>query len=93
VYYEPVDEDFGMVPYEAFLSEKPVVTTTDAGGPLEVIADHGTGLVCEPRPDAVAQACVWLRDHVDDARAFGQAGRAVAAQVTWDRAIERLLEA
>ena len=26
------DEDFGMVPYEAFLSEKPVVTTTDAGG-------------------------------------------------------------
>src|SRR5579862_3846303 len=34
VYYAPVDEDFGMVPYEAFLSEKPVVTTTDAGGPL-----------------------------------------------------------
>ena len=31
VYYAPVDEDFGMVPYEAFLAEKPVVTTTDAG--------------------------------------------------------------
>ena len=27
VYYAPVDEDFGMVPYEAFLSSKPVVTT------------------------------------------------------------------
>jgi hypothetical protein len=26
-----------MVPYEAFLAEKPVVTTTDAGGPLEVV--------------------------------------------------------
>ena len=38
VYYAPVDEDFGMVPYEAFLSEKPVLTTTDAGGPLEVVA-------------------------------------------------------
>ena len=31
-FYAPVDEDFGMVPYEAFLSEKPVVTTTDANG-------------------------------------------------------------
>ena len=35
VYYAPVDEDFGMVPYEAFLAEKPVVTTTDAGAPLD----------------------------------------------------------
>ena len=43
VYYAPVDEDFGMVPYEAFLSEKPVVTTTDAGGPLEVVRDRETG--------------------------------------------------
>src|SRR5438046_7310950 len=33
VYYAPVDEDFGMVPYEAFLAEKPVVTTTDSGRP------------------------------------------------------------
>ena len=39
VYYAPVDEDYGMVPLEAFLSEKPVLTTTDAGGPLEVVAD------------------------------------------------------
>ena len=29
-----------MVPYEAFLAEKPVVTTTDAGGPLEVVTDR-----------------------------------------------------
>jgi hypothetical protein len=43
VYYAPVDEDFGMVPFEAFLSEKPVVTTTDAGGPLEVVADRRRG--------------------------------------------------
>jgi hypothetical protein len=32
-----------MVPYEAFLAEKPVVTTTDAGGPLEVVTDRRTG--------------------------------------------------
>ena len=48
VFYAPVDEDFGMVPFEAFLSEKPVLTTTDAGGPLEIVADGRTGLVVAP---------------------------------------------
>lgn len=91
VYYAPVDEDFGMVPYEAFLSEKPVVTTNDAGGPLEIVSDRRTGIVCEPRAAAVAEACSWLREHVDDARTWGRAGKAVAEDVSWDRAIERLL--
>jgi glycosyltransferase involved in cell wall biosynthesis len=91
VFYAPVDEDFGMVPYEAFLADKPVVTTIDAGGPLEVVADRKTGIVCEPRPAAVAEAFAWLRDHVDQARAFGRAGHSLADTVTWDRAIERLL--
>jgi len=91
VYYAPVDEDFGMVPYEAFLSEKPVVTTTDAGGPLEVVADRRTGLVCEPRAAALAEACSWLRTHVDDAKAWGQAGKEIARRVSWDETIARLL--
>src|SRR5207253_11224601 len=43
VYYAPVDGDFGMVPYEAFLSEKPVVTATDGGGRLEVVAGRRPG--------------------------------------------------
>jgi glycosyltransferase involved in cell wall biosynthesis len=91
VYYAPVDEDFGMVPYEAFLSEKPVVTTTDAGGPLEIVADRSTGLVCEPRAAALADACSWLREHVDEAKAWGRAGKEVARRVSWDETIARLL--
>src|SRR5213082_2110779 len=91
VYYAPVDEDFGMVPYEAFLSEKPVVTTTDAGGPLEVVSDRRTGLVCEPRAASLAEACSWLRAHVDDAKAWGRAGKEIARRVSWDETIARLL--
>jgi glycosyltransferase involved in cell wall biosynthesis len=91
VYYAPVDEDFGMVPYEAFLAEKPVLTTTDAGGPLEVVSDRHTGLVCAPRADDLARACIWLREHPDDARAWGKAGRELAEGITWDRAVDRLL--
>jgi glycosyltransferase involved in cell wall biosynthesis len=90
-FYAPVDEDFGMGPYEAFLSEKPVVTTTDAGGPLDVVHDGGTGLVVEPEAVAVAAALRRLLEHRDEAASLGRAGKAVAAEVTWDRAIGRLL--
>jgi glycosyltransferase involved in cell wall biosynthesis len=91
VYYAPVDEDFGMVPYEAFLSEKPVVTTTDAGAPLDIVADRKTGIVCPPQPAALADACTWLDGHREEAHSWGRAGREIAREVTWDRAIQRLL--
>ena len=91
VYYAPVDEDYGMVPLEAFLSEKPVLTTTDAGGPLEVVSDRSTGLVVTPDVAEIARALGWLRDHRDEAARYGRAGKAIATEVTWDRAIERLL--
>jgi glycosyltransferase involved in cell wall biosynthesis len=91
VYYAPVDEDFGMVPFEAFLSEKPVLTTTDAGGPLEVVADGRTGLVVAPEAADVARAAGWLRENREQAAVLGRAGKEIAAEVTWERAIERLL--
>ena len=91
VFYAPVDEDFGMGPYESFLAEKPVITTTDAGGPLDVVSDRGTGLVVSPTAAEIAKAAAWLRDHPEDAASLGRAGKALAAEVTWDRAIARLL--
>jgi glycosyltransferase involved in cell wall biosynthesis len=93
VFYAPVDEDFGMVPYEAFMAAKPVVTTDDAGGPLEVVSDRATGLVCEPRGESIASALDWLGEHRDEARAWGAAGPEIARRVTWDGAIDRLLAA
>jgi glycosyltransferase involved in cell wall biosynthesis len=92
VFYAPVDEDFGMVPYEAFLANKPVITTRDAGGPLEVVEDGRTGLVCETDPRAIAQACAWLVEHPDQARKLGRAGGERAQRVTWGASIDRLLE-
>jgi glycosyltransferase involved in cell wall biosynthesis len=78
-----------MVPYEAFLAGKPVVTTTDAGGPLEVVTDGATGLVAEPRAESVAAA--FARLNGDDAAAWGRAGKEIAERVTWDTTIDRLL--
>jgi glycosyltransferase involved in cell wall biosynthesis len=88
VYYAPVDEDFGMVPFEAFLAEKPVITTTDAGGPLDVVRDRETGRVVAPTIEAISAA---LAIGEDEARTWGRAGRAIAERVTWDHAIDRLL--
>jgi len=93
VYYAPVDEDFGFVPYEAFLSEKPVVTTTDAGGPLEVVDDRKTGVVVEPTAAAVAGALAWLAANRDEARTQGRLGRLEAERLTWDATVDRLLGA
>ncbi|HVM68485.1 MAG TPA: glycosyltransferase family 4 protein [Gaiellaceae bacterium] len=91
VYYAPVDEDFGMGPYEAFLSRKAVVTTPDAGGPLEIVHDGKTGIVTAPEPAALAAAFASLRERRDVAEALGSAGHDLAARVTWDACIDRLL--
>jgi glycosyltransferase involved in cell wall biosynthesis len=91
VFYAPVDEDFGMVPYEAFLSRKPVLTTTDAGGPLEIVTDGRTGRVTAPEPRALAEAAAALLADADAAAGYGRAGEELASRVTWDACIERLL--
>jgi glycosyltransferase involved in cell wall biosynthesis len=91
VYYAPIDEDLGLVPFEAFRSEKPVVTTRDAGGPLEIVSDRSTGLVCEPSAGAVAGALAWLVANPGEAQTFGRRGRDLAQKVTWDSVIDGLL--
>ena len=62
VVFPPFDEDYGYVTLEAFLARKPVVTTTDAGGPLEFVEDGVTGLVAEPTPESVADAIARLAE-------------------------------
>ncbi|HEY7149859.1 MAG TPA: glycosyltransferase family 4 protein [Gaiellaceae bacterium] len=91
VYYAPIDEDLGLVPFEAFRSEKPVVTTSDAGGPLEVVSDRATGLVVDPTAVSVAEAFSWLDANRGEAQELGRRGRELAEQVTWDAVVERLL--
>lgn len=93
VYYAPVNEDYGLVPYEAFLSEKPVVTMSDAGGPLDIVHDRETGLVVAPRREELAAALEWLGANEGEAQALGRAGRDIARAVTWDACVGRLLEA
>jgi glycosyltransferase involved in cell wall biosynthesis len=93
VAYVPFDEDYGYVTLQAFLSGKPVITTTDAGGVLEWVEDGVTGFVVEPAPEPVADAIDRLAADRDAARAMGEKGRARAAGLSWPTVVETLLAA
>jgi len=91
VCFPPYDEDYGFVTVEAFASRKPVITCTDSGGPAELVSDNLNGKVCPPRPESIAVA---LRELIEDpaaAERLGQAGLEQVSQMTWSRAVRRLL--
>ncbi len=92
-YYAPLDEDYGYVTVEAFLSGKPVVTSSDAGGPLEFVRHDESGLVAAPDPDALADALerLWAWSPARR-REAGLAGRASVVGITWEHVIDRLTE-
>ena len=91
--YTPLNEDYGYVTVEAFLSGKPVITTTDAGGPLEFVSPDVTGVVAAPDADALAESIDRLWEWPEGRlRDMGAQGRARVAGITWDGVIDRLTE-
>lgn len=92
VYFAPFDEDYGYVTVEAMRAGKPVVTTSDAGGALELVRDGVNGLVVEPSPRAVAAALDRLAGDAALGRRFGDAGRRTVAGIEWDAVVARLTE-
>ena len=91
VIFPPYDEDYGYVTLEAFLSHKPVVTTTDAGGPNEFVEDGVNGWVTAPDAAAIGAAIGRLDADRARARAMGEAGYERARTITWDGVIEKLI--
>ncbi len=93
VIYPPVDEDYGYVTLEAMLAAKPVITCTDAGGPLEFVVHDETGLIAAPTPEALARAMDQLWQDRTQARQWGQAGRAgyERMNISWAHVLRRLL--
>jgi glycosyltransferase involved in cell wall biosynthesis len=89
----PSGEDLGYVPLEAFLSGKPVLTTDDAGGPLEFVRDGETGLVVPATAEAIGAALEVAWRNVDALARMGERGRVVAAGLDWDRTVRTLLSA
>ncbi|MCI0412403.1 glycosyltransferase family 4 protein [bacterium] len=91
VYYSPVNEDYGLVTMEAFRSRKPVITTTDSGGPAELVRDGVSGFVCEPRPEEIGRRITNLFEAEGSAEKLGTTGYEVWKHITWQETVARLI--
>lgn len=89
----PAGEDLGYVPLEAFLSGKPVLTTEDAGGPLEFVENGVSGLVVAPRPESIGTALRVAWEDVGALEEMGERGRRRVSRLSWDSVVEELLGA
>jgi glycosyltransferase involved in cell wall biosynthesis len=87
------DEDLGYVPMEAYLSGKAVLTTQDAGGPLEFVRDGETGFVVPPTSEALGTALRIAWSRAETLSELGRRGRERVARITWDGTIASLLSA
>ncbi len=92
VYYAPHDEDYGLVTIEAMQSRRGVVTTRDAGGPLEFVADGVTGLVVAAEPEAIGAALSRLLQDKALARRLGDAGFEAVRSLDWDTVVDSLTQ-
>ncbi|MHB8530306.1 MAG: glycosyltransferase family 4 protein, partial [Caulobacteraceae bacterium] len=94
VIYLPFDEDsVGYCTMEAFHAGKPVITTADSGGVLDLVKDGESGLVVQPHPAELAHAMTRLAGQAGLAARLGAAGRVALHDLglTWPSTIERLL--
>lgn len=92
VLFPPDNEDYGYITLEAMLSAKPVITTTDSGGPTEFVVDGQTGLILEPEPRALASAMDEAFLSPAFSREFGLAGRQryENLEISWDSVVQAL---
>lgn len=92
IVFTPQDEDLGYITLEAMLSGKPVITTTDAGGPLEFVSDQREGLIASPDAEALSQAFSALYEDKGLAETLGQAGlkRYQDMNISWEHVVETL---
>jgi glycosyltransferase involved in cell wall biosynthesis len=92
--YLPIDEDsLGYVTMEACAASKAVLSTTDAGGILQLVVDGQTGLVTEADPRALAEGIDELFANRRRMEKMGRAAKALwdSKHIDWPTTIEKLL--
>ena len=91
--YLPVDEDsYGYPSIEASHAAKPILTTSDSGGVLELVRDGYNGLVAEPDPREVASAMDRLFLERSATITMGRNAEAQLQEmnISWTHVVERL---
>ena len=89
----PAQEDYGLITVEAFLAGAAVLTTTDAGGPTELVEHGKNGLIAEPTIESIAAGFRQLSSHPDQTAQMGEHGRQLAQAITWPKLLGVLIQA
>lgn len=92
--YLPLDEDsYGYPSVEASHALKPILTTQDSGGVLELVQDGINGYVTEASPEALGDAMDRL--YLDRAKTLSMGrnacDRLAALNISWPHVLQRLL--
>lgn len=92
--YVPLDEDsYGYPSLEASHAAKPVLSTLDSGGVLELVEHNHNGLITAPTPQALAEAMDQFYSNRKLTQEMGRNARARLDDlaINWSHVIERLL--
>lgn len=91
VFYAPVNEDYGLVPIEAFRSRKPVLTATDSGGATELVRHERSGFVVSPDSAELAACITRLFEQAALAETMGSDAFEDTKHINWPDTVARLL--
>ncbi len=91
--FPPIHEDMGLITFESFEAGKPVLTTRDAGEPALIVEEGKTGFITDPTPEALAEKIDWMWENRAAVDAMQTSCRDAVREVTWDRLVDRLLDA
>ena len=93
MYFGPRDEDYGYVTIEGMAAARPLIVTSDSGGPLEFVRDGQNGLIVDPDPKRIAFAFDRIYEDRALATRLGGAGRSFVGEriPPWSDVVRRLL--
>ncbi len=90
VCFPPIDEDYGYITLEAFLSRKAIITCKDSGGVLEFAKDGENSFVVDCDAEQIGNCFNRLSNNVSMAKEMGETGYNAVKDISWDYAIDKL---
>ena len=86
----PLDEDLGLITFEAMRAGKPVLTACDSGGPTEFVIPGVNGVVVSPTPAGIGEGLGQL-ERLGASPRVAEAARRAVQGTTWSRVVEELV--
>ncbi len=89
--FAPRQEDYGLITVEAFLAGAAVLTTSDSGGPTELVRHQESGWISLPTVESLAEGFRVFAESPETAQAYGESGQKLALQLQWPALLNTLI--